>query len=85
MPTMRSILLVIYDWGEERIDPFKIPPGGGVENVDGIGSEDTPNRLHLFEFPSGTRKEEVKKNNIHEKTLLIPLTIETAEAYLEAR
>ena len=65
--------------------PSRFRQGGGFNNANGIGGEDTPDRLHLFEFPSGTRKEEVKNNNIHENTLLIPLTIATTEDYLEAR
>ena len=54
----RSILLVVYDWGEEWVIPFKLPPGGDVGG--GFGIEETTGRLRSFAFPSGTRKEEVK-------------------------
>ena len=62
MMTMRSILLIVSDWGEEYIVPFNILPGGVVGN--GVGGKETPGRLHSFAFPSGTKKEEEKQNNI---------------------
>ena len=38
---------------------------------DDVGGEETPGRLHSFAFPSGTRKEEVKKNNIKHEGIRI--------------
>ena len=67
----RSTLLVVYDWVEEWIVPFNIIPGGGGGVGDGVGGEETPGRIHSFDFPSGTKKEEVNNNNIEEKTLFI--------------
>ena len=83
MTTMRNILLVIINLVEEWIFPFKILPGGSVSN--NVGGEETPGRLHLFDFPSGTRKEEVKENNKKENTLLIPLTMAMMNASPEGQ
>ena len=47
--------------------------GGGFQ--DGVSVEGNPSRLHLFAFPSETRKEEVKKDNTKEKKLLIPFAV----------
>ena len=80
--TTRSILLKISDWGEERIVSFKLPPRGGVN--DGGSVEDAPSHLHLFSFPSGTRKEEVKINNIQKNPLLITLTVAMTYDFPEA-
>ena len=71
---MRIVLLVIYNWGEECIVPFNLPPGGEVGIC--IDSKETYGRIHSFEFPSGTSKEKVNNNNIEEKTLFIPLTVD---------
>ena len=65
MMTMRSILLVVYNWGEEWIVPFNLMPGGGVSIV----IYNTHSDLHLIAFLSGMRKEK--------KTFLIPLTVDT--------
>ena len=83
MTTTRSVLLVVYDWGEEWITPFKLPKGAGIRG--GTGGKDTPGRLHLFVFLSGTIKEEVNINNKEEKTLLIPITVVMADASPEVR
>ena len=58
---IRRTLLVVYDWGEVYIPPFKIPPGGEVDG--GFGIEETFGCLHLLAFMSGIRKEEAKNNN----------------------
>ena len=71
---IRRTLLVVYDWGEVYIPPFKIPPGGEVDG--GFGIEETFGCLHLLAFMSGTRKEEAKK--ITQRELFpIPLTVKT--------
>ena len=36
-----------------------------------VGGEETPGRIHLFVFPSETRKEEVKRNNINHEDVRI--------------
>ena len=36
-----------------------------------VGGKETPGRIHLFSFLSGTNKEEVKKNNINHKDVRI--------------
>ena len=38
---------------------------------NGMGGEETPGCIHLFAFPSGTRKEEVNNNNIKHKDVRI--------------
>ena len=60
-----------------------LDPGGDI--IDGAGDEVTPGHLHSFEFPLGTRKEEVKKNKIKENTLLIPLNVVITDAYPETQ
>ena len=54
--------------------PFKLLLGGDV-GID-VGIKDTPGHLHFFAFLSGTRKEEVKNNNIEENNFLIPFTVD---------
>ena len=44
MTTMRRILIVIYDWGEEWIFPFEPLPGGDINN--GIGGKETASHIH---------------------------------------
>ena len=43
-----------FDWGEEWITSFKLPPGGGVD--DGIMDKDTPGHIHSFAFTLETSK-----------------------------
>ena len=65
MTTMRRILIVIYDWGEEWIFPFEPLPGGDINN--GIGGKETASHIHSFAFTLEMRKEEVNHNNKEEK------------------
>ena len=58
-----SIVLLLYDWGEYYIIPFNILPWRGIHIIidAGIFIAETPGHIQLFAFPSGTRKEEIKK------------------------
>ena len=54
--------------------PLQASARGGVDN--GVGGDDTLNRIDFFEFMLGMRTEEVSHNNKEEKTFFIPLTID---------
>ena len=82
--TTRSILLVVSNWLVEQIVPIKLLPVGGFIN-DCVGGEERPVCLYSFLFLSGTRKEEVKQNNIEENILLIPIIVSITDVSPEAR
>ena len=77
MKTTRSIIITVYYWGEEWKVPFKRPPEGGVDVGDSVRGKDMAVHLRSFLFTSEARKEELNHNNSEEKTILIPLTVDS--------
>ena len=68
MTTTRDTIIIVYDWGEESITSFKLPPGGVR---DGFNGKETPGCLHQFAFKLGMREEKLNCNNKEGEILLI--------------